>query len=342
MTTTMLGIGFKSLLLSALLLFVSAAPAQQAAEPPATGGQPQPVPVLTYPTMSPTAPAPNQPAFEPIPWAYERTQANQAGTVSSTHRYRSSEDGNQAYREHVVTDPRREMVQSWERSVTDDGYTYRRQHVWTNPDGTPLRSHDWTTAGTDPNNYERSRTMVLRDGRTLSRTDTRAWDGTQGTREQTMIGPNGQTRTFQRAWAPDGQATGGSWIEGQTPGGQPTFSSTTPLQRQPSAIATQPQPKPSFWNKWNPFAKKAHTDIPTPSTHIASSPSSRRGFTVGSPGRSFATPKLPGVTDRNPGHSQGVARGRSMEHRRIQAMDKMTKTPTIRTVTPPGHSGKVR
>jgi len=160
-----------------------------------------------------------------------RTQANQAGTVSSTHRYRSAEDGSQIYRQHIVTDPRREMVQSWERSVTDDGYTYRRQQVWTNPDGTPLRSHQWTTAGTDPNNYERSRTMVLRDGRTLSRTETRTWDGTKGTRERTMIDPNGQTRTFQRAWAPDGQAADGPSIEGQTPGGPPSVPSTAPLQR---------------------------------------------------------------------------------------------------------------
>ena len=342
MTTTGPRSGFKSLLLPALLLFVSAASAQQAAEPPATGGQPQPVPVLTDPTVPPTAPAPNRPASEPIPWGYERTQANQAGTVSSTHRYRSTEDGSQTYREHVVTDPRREMVQSWERSVTDNGYTYRRQHVWTNPDGTPLRSHQWTTTGTDPNNYERSRTMVLRDGRTLSRTDTRTWDGTQGTRERTMIGPNGQTRTFQRAWAPDGQATDGPSIEGRTPGGPPTFSLTAPLQRPPSAVIAKPQSKPSSWSKWNPFAKKPHADIPAATTRIASSPAARRGFTVGSHGRSYATPKRLGVTDRNPGHSQGVARGRSMEHRRIQAMDKMTKTPKIRPITPPGRSGNLR
>ncbi len=333
MTTIKPRIGFQSLLLPVLLLFVSAASAQQAVEPSPTGDQP---PALTDPTLSPTAAEPNQPAPELIPWDYERTQANQAGTVSSTHRYRSTEDGSQTYREHVVINPRGEMVQSWERSVTDDGYTYRRQHVWTNPDGTTLRSHEWSMIGTDPNNYERTRTMVLRDGRTLSKTDTRTWDGTQGTRERTMIGPNGQTRTFQHEWAPDGQVTDGQVTnlpstEGQSPGGPTTSSLTAPLQRPPSDVAAQSQPKPSFWRKLNPFAKKTRTDISTTTPRIASSPGTRRGFTVGSHGR-FATPKGLGVTDRNPGHSQGVARGRSMEHRRIKAMSK----------TPPGRSGKLR
>ena len=316
MTTTGLRIGFKTLLFPALLLFVSAASAQQVAEPPATDGQPQPVPILTDPAVPPTAPALDPPVFEPIPWDYERTQANQAGTVGSTHRYRSTEDGSQTYREHVVTNPRREMVQSWERSVTDDGYTYRRQHVWTNPDGTPLRAQQWTTTGTDPNNFERSRTMVLRHGRTLSRTDTRTWDGTQ--------------------------ATDGSSIEGQTPDGPQIFSSTAPLQTPPSAIAAQPQPEPSFWSKLNPFAKKPRADTSTATTRVASSPAPRRGFTVGSHGRSFATAKLQGMTDRSSGQSQGVARGRSMDHRRIQAMNKMTKAPKMRPITPPGRSGNVR
>lgn len=310
MTTIKPRIGFQSLLLPVLLLYVSTASAQQAAEPSPTGDQPQPLPVVTDPTVPPTDPAPSQPSPELIPWDYERTQANQAGTVSSTHRYRSTEDGSQTYREHVVTNPRREMVQSWERSVTDDGYTYRRQHVWTDPEGTLLRSHEWSMIGTDPNNYERSRTMVLRDGRTLSKTDTRTWDGTQGTREQTMIGPNGQTRNSLHEWAPDGQVTDGQTTNIPSP------------------------PKPSFWSKLNPFAKKTRTDISTTTPRIASSPGARRGFTVGSHGR-FATPKGLGVTDRNPGHSQGVARGRSMEHRRIKAMNKMTKTR-------PGRSGKLR
>jgi len=331
-------IGINALLLPALLSFVSAASAQRAPEPSATN--PQPGIAHNSADAPATNTVPNQSAPEFTSWDYERMQTNKAGTVSSAHRYLATEDGSQTYREHVVTTPRQEMLQSWERSVTDDGYTYRRQHIWTNPDGTPIRSHQWSTIGTDPNNYERSRTMVLRDGRTISKVDTRTWDGTQGTHERTMIGPNGQTRTFQHAWTPDGQEPDGATtnppsMTGHIPSDPRGASSTKPLQRPHSDISAETQPKQDFWSKWNPLAKKPRTDISKKTPRTASTPPVRRGFTVGSHGRSVAPPRGSGVNKSIPGHSQGNARGRSAEPRRVQAMSKAAKTP-------PGHSRRPR
>src|SRR3990170_4819761 len=120
----------------------------------------------------------------------------------------TSDDEIERLRQHVVENPRGEMVQSWERSQTEDGYLYRRGQTFTAPDGTMLRQHEQALSGTDPYNYTRQHEMTLRDGRTILHSQTRSWDGTTGTMERTFSGPNGQTREFQHAWTPDDLASG--------------------------------------------------------------------------------------------------------------------------------------
>jgi len=122
-------------------------------------------------------------------------------------------------REHVVTTPHGQMTQSWEGSKTDEGYSLSRQQTWTTPDGTLLREHEASITGSDPLNFERQKTITLRDGRTIEHTYSQSWDGQTLQRERTFSGPNGQTRTSQQTLSWDGQ--------GDPPeGGQPTMSGT--------------------------------------------------------------------------------------------------------------------
>jgi len=101
-------------------------------------------------------------------------------------------------REYNVVNPRGEMTQSWDRTVTEDGFTIRREQTWTAADGTPLRQHESTVTGTDPLNFQRDRTITLKDGRTIEHTYSQSWDGTSLQRERTFTGPNGQTRTWEQ------------------------------------------------------------------------------------------------------------------------------------------------
>lgn len=97
--------------------------------------------------LSPPAdpPASIPPQLEPAPapptWTYQRQTGNPQGTVTNTHRYLTSPEDGRTIRQHVVTNPRGELTQTWERVSTDDGYQMQRTQTWTSPDGTPL-PHD--------------------------------------------------------------------------------------------------------------------------------------------------------------------------------------------------------
>lgn len=105
-----------------------------------------------------------------------------------------------------ITNPHGTMTHSWEQSRSEDGYSFHREHIWTAPDGTLLRGQQFDVTGTDPNNYQRERTITLRDGRTIQHSYTRSWDGQTLETEQSFSGPNGQSWTRQHTWAPDSDA----------------------------------------------------------------------------------------------------------------------------------------
>jgi hypothetical protein len=88
---------------------------------------------------------------------------------------------------------------------------FSREHAVTTPHG--------QITGTDPLNFERQKTITLRDGRTVEHTYSQSWDGQTLERERTFAGPNGQTLSSQQSLSWDGQ--------GDPPdGGQPTMSRT--------------------------------------------------------------------------------------------------------------------
>lgn len=256
----------------------------------------------TTPDAGVTDPAPT--------WQYQRTTTNRAGTVQNTHQQVTSEDatqGNWYLREHVVTNPRGKMVQSWERSENEEGYLYRRSHTFTAPDETLLRQQEWSTTGTDPYNYTREHQHQLRDGRTIMHRQTRSWDGTTGTMERSFTGPNGQTREFQRPWTPD---------EPLSPEPGPIVPEPGPIAPEPTATATSPTPPPpaeaiaalsppaeppseSRWGwmkKLNPFRKGG------PFRSAEAAPPRRAGFTVGSGGPSSTGPRQHGLNQTQPGN----------------------------------------
>jgi hypothetical protein len=220
-------------------------------------------------------------------WTRERTTGNRAGTVENTQRYRISDDGNNYLREHVVVNPRGEMVQTRERSQTEEGYQRRWLRTFTAPDGTQLRRHERTVSGTDPYNYTRQHEITLRDGRTISHAQTRSWDGTTGTMERTFIGPNGQTRQFQHAWAPDDPLP----VEPMPAPGEPRSPETTvpdtmtglaaPIVEGSAPPPPVERPKKLSWlEKLNPFRGVAGSWRSSGTV-----PPHRSGFTVGSGAR---------------------------------------------------------
>jgi hypothetical protein len=228
------------------------------------------------PTADPVPPT--DPSQLPPQWTYERQMQNQQGTVTNTHRYLDAPEDGRYVREHVVSNPRGEMTQTWERVNTEEGYQYNRSQVWTNPDGTPLRQHEQTLSGSDPNNYTREHNNTLPDGRTINHLQVRTWDGTDGTTERSFAGPNGQTRESVRSWTPDEP------IAGQM------ASMPAPVQpysvSSPTVPATsQPTEKVSWWQKLNPFRKQGNQ---TAGAAAAAAP--RRGFTVGTPSSNSARP----------------------------------------------------
>ncbi len=179
--------------------------------------------------LAPTEPQVTAPDSPPAPAA--TPPLDQGGTTGRTAfpgRFQERETGPRFpwlsrlglfSREHTVTTPRGQMTHTWEGSKTDAGYSLSRQQTWTTPDGTLLRQHEASITGTDPLNFEREKTITLRDGRTIEHTYSQSWDGQTLQRERTFTGPNGQTRTNQQTLSRDG--------EGDPPdGNQPTMSGT--------------------------------------------------------------------------------------------------------------------
>lgn len=238
-------------------------------------------PVPTTPPQADVSPPadplpPVDPPEVPPPWTSERQMQNHQGTGTNTHRYLNAPEEGRYVREHVVTNPRGEMTQSWERVTTEDGYQYRRSQIWTNPDGTPLRQHERTLSGSDPYNYTREHSITLPDGRTINQTQVRTWDGTDGTMERSFVGPNGQTHESLRSWTPDGQP-GGATPSMTEPGQTSAVSPST------APATSQPPEQVSWWQKLNPFRKRG---TETAGSAAASAP--RRGFTIGTPNSNSA------------------------------------------------------
>lgn len=227
---------------------------------------------------------------DPALWDYEHMTTNRRGNVN-LHRRNGSPEDDTFYREHSVTNPQGQHVQTWERSRTEDGYLFRREHTFADPEGTLLREHRMTLSGTDPYNYQREQTHTLRDGRTITRTQTRTWDGTAGSMEHLFTGPNGQTRQFVHPWTPDDetpsqeQARLRHRAQTRAESGQPTASSEE-----------TPNPLVSFFRKLNPFAKRDKASRP-----VAPRPGRRAGFTVGSTGHGPSAANRFGLANEKPG-----------------------------------------
>ena len=246
-------------------------------------------------------------------WNFQRTTTNRSGDVINSHQRSVSDDGNTYLRRHTVRNPRGDMVQSWERSSGEDGYRWSRQQSFTAPDGSLLRQHEMTRSGSDPYNYSREKSMTFRDGRTLEMTHTRTWDGENGTMERTFLGPNGQTRSFQRAWSPEDDLAGGRPTITREPGRtwdsheKPKVRIQTPWAS--SSTAANPKSEGGFWSKLNPFRRSG--------TSLSSwKPSSRgrSGFTVGTGSRSRPSVPRYGLTNKRPGEKSSKARRPQVIH----------------------------
>ncbi len=251
------------------------------------------------------------PTADPPPatsvWTYERQMQNQAGTVTNTHRHLNAPEQGQYVRQHVVTNPRGEMTQTWERTNNDEGYLYRRSQIRTGADGAPLRQHELMVAGTDPRNYTREHTITLPDGRTMQQTQIRAWDGTNGTMERSFVGPNGQTKTSQHNWAPGGM--NGQNLQFQT--GASGVTAAAPPMARPSTA--EPARKVRWWNKLNPFrsggSEMAQSGAVSPP---------RRGFTIGTSGANATRSAASGNVAEGSVASGNALSGK-VERRSIQA-----------------------
>lgn len=279
---------------------------------------PQPLPELIDPDpdMVPDVQTPlvEGPVLEDSTgWNYQRTTTNRSGDVINSHERSVSDDGNTYLRQHSVTNPRGEMVQSWERSSGEDGYAWSRQQTFTAPDGTLLRQHEMTRSGSDPYNYSREKSMVFRDGRTLEMTQTRSWDGENGTMERTFLGPNGQDRSFQRAWSPEDAVAGGQPAMPQEPARvwdsheQPKARIQAPWA--PLNTATKPKPEGGFWSKLNPF-HRGGTSI----TSWKPSSRGRSGFTLGAGSGSRPSVPRSGLTNKQPGENASKAHRPQVVH----------------------------
>lgn len=100
-----------------------------------------------------------------------------------------------------ITNPHGTMTHAWERERWEDGYSAHREHTWIAPDGTPLQSQQFDNTLTDPNSYQRQRTITLRDGRTIQHRFTQVGEGETFQTEHSFSGPNGQTWTRQHTWS---------------------------------------------------------------------------------------------------------------------------------------------
>ncbi len=223
-----------------------------------------------------------------------------------------SEDGSYRY-ERSVTNPQGEMTKTWERTATEDGYEWSREHRWTAPDGTVVREHQWSGSQTDPYNFQREKTMTLPGGRTMTHTQSRTWDGQTGTMEHTFQGPNGQYHQRQHSWTPDDavttlpvdpQTTPGDLTATEPPGEADVFA--TDLGQ--SSVETD-QPETGFFGKLKAWGKRTFGGKNREAKSMR-----RSGFTVGSASRMPASARAShgAVPKQNPG--QAVSSVKRAEH----------------------------
>jgi hypothetical protein len=114
--------------------------------------------------------------------------------------------------------------------------------------------------------------------------------------EKSFTGPNGQTRSSERPWAPDDLASSAPGpIVPDDPTTEPT-PATTPVE--PPATAPVEPPKKNRWGwvgKLNPFRKGGPFRSGKPA------PPRRAGFTIGSGGSSSLGRMQHGLNQNQPG-----------------------------------------
>lgn len=248
----------------------------------AVGDEVVPLPELVAPDpdvfLDPMPPE-QPPVDPPFEWTHARTNTNTAGSVSNRHQGYTSEDGNTYIRQHMVTNPSGQMTHTWERTYDGDSHTLSRE-----------------------------KNRVFRDGRTMEMTRTHGWDAESGTgtMSRTFEGPNGQSRGFERPWSPDGELADV----------QPSFGPDGPRLDAPErpdrgmhnmwgffGSTKKSKPKSSFWSKLDSFR---HGD----KNMAGPKPSPRRsGFTLGSTARHNVNAPRYGLAKKQAGQAEVRVRG---------------------------------
>jgi hypothetical protein len=242
--------------------------------------------VVPLPELAPQDPmvdsvGPVQPPVDPqFEWTDSRTNTNTAGNVSNTHQRYTSDDGNTYIRQHLVTNPSGQLTHTWERTNDGDSHTMSRE-----------------------------KNRVFGDGRTMDMTRTYSWDAESGTgtSSRSFLGPNGQVRDFERPWSPDGELAHRQ--PSLAPGGPRTLDTPQPTERGLRNFwgffgsAKKPKPKSSFWSRLD-WSRRGHESM------AGRKPSPRRsGFTLGSTTRHGISAPRYGLAKKQAGQAQVKTRG---------------------------------
>ncbi len=142
----------------------------------------------------------------PLTWRWQAPYRSGRGVPVAPRTAELPTNGTPRTDQRTVTTPHGTMTQTWEASNAEGVYTFRREHRWTAPDGTPIRSQETTMTATGPGNVQRERIVTLRDGRTMDHSYTQTWDGQTLQTERSFLGPNGQAWSRENTWTqgPDG------------------------------------------------------------------------------------------------------------------------------------------
>jgi|GEM_PF-6165418 len=186
-------------------------------------------------------------------------------------------DGTLMERQWTVETPRGTMTQTLEASRSEERYSLHRQHIWTAPDGTLIRSQETDVTASGPNNYQADRTITLRDGRTIEHSYSRSWDGETLHTERSFSGPNGQTWSREHTWTPGSEET----PRPDSPPPPSAFQDASPGSGVPAG-SQKALPEISPGNR---FGQRADAGSSQGSGAPAPRPS---GFTLGSSGRGWA------------------------------------------------------
>jgi len=264
--------------------------------PPADSG-----PVLQSPDPVVPPDTGSQDPSGTLDWQWTRT--NPSGNNVHERRQETTAEGTTLYREHTVTNPHGQKTQIWQQTTTDSGVHLQQQQTWTAPDGTLQRQHQWSTSQTDPYNTSRQHTIIQSPDRTMTRTQTRTWDGTPGTMERTFEGPNGQHRVQHRPWTPDDLPTDPSRPT-VVPADEPT-GPVSPLAQDPAPgsspeRAAQDAERPSLLERFKSWVSKG------PKSGESTASQARRGFTLGTGGRTTAQTQQQRLATQDRGLGQAM------------------------------------